>query len=61
MKAYQSLIPRGIHWLSNTMDASMFNEYEHNIKKGRVLVTNHSLECSKGPEQGGISGAKPCI
>ena len=39
----------------------MFNEDEHDIKKGRVLVMNHSLECSKGPEQGGISGAKPCI
>ena len=54
-------IPGGILWISITTDASMVNEDEHDIKEGRIPVMDHSLECSKGPEQGRISGAKLCI
>jgi hypothetical protein len=61
MEGYQSSIPRGIQWLSNTTDASMVNEDEYDIKKGRIPEMDHSLECSKGPGQGEISGAKLCI
>lgn len=61
MEGYQSSIPRGIQWLSNTTDASIVNEDEHDFRKGRVPVMDHSLECSKGPERGEISGAKLCI
>lgn len=56
MEGYQSAIPRGIQWLSNTTDASMVNEDEYDIKKGRIPEMDHSLECSKGPGQGEISG-----
>jgi hypothetical protein len=61
MEAYQSSIPRVSSGLSNITDASVVNEDEHDIKKGRVPVMDHSLEWSKAPEQGEISGAKLCI